>query len=116
MKVKLCLLGALLIAAPHFAPLVAAESEPEPDFDGKAVEQQLTEREAKIQALSTEEQLKVRAAQVKASQDPEVLAALERRTKAIEEFRLALRRSMIKSDPKVEPILDKIAVGNNPGF
>jgi len=115
MKLNLWVLGALLLVAPHLIPLGAAEGQ-EPDFDGNKVEEQLNAREGKIQALSIDDQLKLRAAQQKAAQDPDVLAALEKRDKAIQEFRLALRNSMIKADPKMEAILDKIAVGATPGF
>jgi uncharacterized protein YciI len=114
MKLNLCLIGAVLLVAPHFAPFAAGESEP--DFEGKKIEEELAQRETNIQSLSIEEQLKLRAAQKKAAEDPAVIAALEKRTQAINEFRMALRKSMIASDPKVEPILDKIAVGGNAGF
>ena len=106
----------LFVAASVLAltsPFVFSE---EPDLEGKQVNQQLTDRQEKITKLSTEEQLKLRAAQVKASEDPEVLAALAKRDKAIEEFRKAMHDSMVKSDPKVEEILQKIAVGTSPGF
>jgi hypothetical protein len=39
---------------------------------------------------------------------PAVKAALEKRNKAIQEYRAALRASMIKSDATVAPILDKV--------
>ena len=114
MKFKLCIIGAVLLVAPYFAPLAMAQAEP--DLDGKKIEDELAQRETKIQTLSIEEQLKLRAAQQKAAEDPAVLAALEKRNQAITEFRLALRKSMIASDPKIEPVLDKIAVGAKPGF
>jgi hypothetical protein len=114
MKFNLCIIGAVLLVAPHFAPLAMAQTEP--DMDAKKVEDEIAERETKIQSLSIEEQLKLRAAQKKAAEDPAVIAALEKRSQAINDFRLALRKSMLAADPKIEPILDKIAVGVNPGF
>ena len=114
MKFTFGFLGALFAVALLSAPFAHAQSEP--DIDGKEVEQQLDQREQNIQKLSTEEQLKLRAAQVKSAEDPAVLAALEKRNEAIKEFRMALRNSIIKVDPKMEAILDKIAVGSAPGF
>ena len=112
MKSILCLCGAVLLFATQ-APLRAAD---EPVLDGSDVEAQLSEREQKIQKLTTEEQLKLRAAQQKAAEDPLVLEALRKRNEAIAEFRMALRNSMIRTDPKMAEILDKLAVGASPGF
>lgn len=79
------------------------------------VEKQLAEQ-GKIRELTLDEQLKVRAAQQKAAEDPAVKTALEKRNAAIEEFRKAFHDSMVKADPALEPILEKIAVGTSPGF
>src|SRR6187549_1018953 len=110
MKFNFCVLAAILVASSHFA------FSEEPDIEGKQINQELVDRGDKINKLTTEEQLKLRAAQVKAGEDPEVIAALAKRDKAIEEFRKAMHDSMVKSDPKVEAILQKIAVGASPGF
>ncbi len=110
MKFSLCVLAAILVASSQFA------FSEEPDISGKKVDEQLAERAQKINKLTTEEQLKLRAAQVKAAEDPDVLAALAKRDKAIEEFRKAMHDSMVKSDPNVEAILQKIAVGGSAGF
>ena len=85
-------------------------------IDGTDLDRQLIEREEKVGRLTIEEQLKLRAAQVKAADNPEIKAALEKRDKAIMEFRAALRAAALKADPTIAPILDKIAVGNQPGF
>jgi hypothetical protein len=66
------------------------------------------QREQQVAKLSVDEQLKLRAAELEASEDPIVKAALEKRNKAIQEYRAALRASMIKSDAAVAPILDKV--------
>lgn len=66
------------------------------------------QREQQVAKLSVDEQLKLRAAEQAASEDPTVKAALEKRNKAIQEYRAALRASMVKSDPAVAPILDKV--------
>ncbi|CAN5678791.1 hypothetical protein BH20VER1_BH20VER1_25990 [soil metagenome] len=108
---------ALHLAMPTQAQAQAQEAEKEtPELDGSDVEKELYEREQKIGRLSLEEQLKLRAAQQKAAEDPEVLAALEKRNQALKEFRDALRASMIKTDPSMQVILDKLATGTHPGF
>ena len=111
MKFNLCVVGALFVATAQLAAPAVTQV-----LDGSDVEAQLAEREGKIHKLTTDEQLRLRAAQVKAAEDPDVKAALEKRNKAIEEFRLAFRNSMIKADPKIGEILDKIATGTTPGF
>jgi hypothetical protein len=112
MRSILCLCAAVIVFASP-ATLRAAD---EPVLDGSEIEAELNEREQKIQKLSIEEQLKLRAAQQKAAEDPAVLEALKKRNEAIAEFRMALRNSMIRSDPKMAEILDKLAVGASPGF
>jgi hypothetical protein len=117
----LCLSGAFLFAASQLVPGVSAQSNDSPTFktadvEGKDVQNELQERQQKISKLSTEEQLRLRAAEVKAAEDPEVLAALEKRKKAIDEFRDAFRKSILKNDPGIEPLLDRVAVGGSPGF
>ena len=110
MKFNLCAVAVILAVGSQFA------FSEEPDLEAKKINEELAERGDKINKLTTEEQLKLRAAQVKAGEDPEVIAALAKRDKAIEEFRKAMHDSMVKSDPKVEAILQKIAVGASPGF
>lgn len=81
------------------------------EVDGSDIRREMREREERVSKLSIEEQLKLRAAERNAAEDPVVKAALEKRNRAIQEFRAALRASMIKADPTVEPILDKVAIG-----
>jgi hypothetical protein len=85
------------------------------ELDGSDVRRELREREERINKLTTEEQLKLRAAEQKAAEDPTVKAALEKRNNAVREFRAALRASMIKADPAVQPILDRVAISSNRG-
>lgn len=110
MKFCLCLFAALC-AASQLSPVARAQ-----EVDGSEIDKQLTERNGKIIKLTIDEQLKLRAAQQKAAEDSEVKAALAKRDQAIEEFRKALHDSMVKADPAMEAILQKIAVGNSPGF
>ena len=119
MKFNLCVAGALLVVGIHFASSALSQS-PEPAapsfVDGTDLRKEMTEREGNILKLSTEDQLRLRAAQLKAAEYPEVKVALEKRTKALEEFGQAFRAGLLKADPKIGEILDKIAVGANPGY
>ncbi len=80
------------------------------EVDGSELRREVREQNERVSKLSIEEQLKLRAAEQKAAEDPAVKAALEKRNKAIQEFRATLRTSMIKADPTVEPILAKVAI------
>lgn len=95
----------------QFQPVTRAQ-----ELDGSDINKELLQRAQKVNKLSIDEQLKLRAAEQKAAQDPEVKAALEKRNKAILELRAAIRASILKSDPTMESILDKIATGSSPGF
>jgi hypothetical protein len=111
MKALLCLAAAAVLFLSQ--PQIHAADEPTATPGEPQAE--TTQQEAAA-SLTIEEQLKLRAAQVKAAEDPEVLAALKKRDEAIAEFRMALRQTMIKADPKMEPILDKLSVDGKPGF
>jgi biopolymer transport protein ExbD len=91
-----------LVAIAPFAYVTLAQ-----DLDDSLYKAQ-RRREQQVAKLSVDEQLKLRAAEQEASEDPTVKAALEKRNKAIQEYRAALRASMIKSDATVAPILDKV--------
>ena len=80
------------------------------EVDGSDLERQLIERQERVNKLSLEDQLKLRAAQQKAAQDPEVRAAMEKRDQAIREFRAAVRAAMLKADPSLVQVLEKIAM------
>ena len=80
------------------------------EVDGSEINRKLVEREERVNKLSIEDQLKLRAAQQKAAQDPDVQAAMAKRDQAFNEFRAAVRASMIKADPSVAAILEKVAI------
>ncbi len=103
MITRLCLLLAVLC----FQIVPCAKSQ---EADGSDLQREIHERDLRVSKLSTEDQLKLRAAQLKAMEDPIVKAAAERRNRAVDEFRAAIRASMIKSDASIEPILNKIAI------
>jgi outer membrane murein-binding lipoprotein Lpp len=98
-KVLLCFFALML------APLVRAQ-----EIDGSDIAAQLRDREARVNRLSVEDQLKIRAAEQKAAQDPAVKAAMEKRNQAIREYRATVRASMIKADPSLAPLLEKVMI------
>jgi hypothetical protein len=106
MILKPFVLSLALVAMLRVAPFAFAQ-----ELDGSDLRREVREREERVNKLSVEEQLKLRAAQRRAAEDPAVKAALEKRNKAIQEFRAALRAGMIRSDPSVQSILDKVAIG-----
>lgn len=105
MRLKAFVLLLAVLAIIQISPFAFGQGVDESDL-----RKQVREREERVNKLSLDEQLKLRAAEQKAVQDPDVKAAFEKRNKAIEEFRAALRAGMIKADPTVEPILQRVAV------
>ncbi len=59
--------------------------------------------------LSEDERQKLTSAREKAENDAAVQAAEEKRREASEEYRKVLREAMIKDDPSVAPLLEKMA-------
>jgi hypothetical protein len=100
------ILFSTVLALMSVTPLARAQV-----LDGSDLRKEVRERDERVNKLSVDDQLKLRAAEQNAAQDPEVKAALEKRNKAIQEFRAAVRASMIKSDPTVQTILEKVAIG-----
>ena len=111
MRLALYVIAPVLIGASGLFTVANAQV-----VDGSDLRVQEREREELISKLSTDEQAKLSAAQQKAIQDPEVIAAIEKRNKALEEFATALRESLLKNDPSIQIILDKIAAGASPGY
>lgn len=66
------------------------------------------ERRARFANLSEEERTKLRAAHQKAMEDPAVRAAQEKLRQARREFRQLMRPAMLKADPSIQGILDKL--------
>lgn len=106
--VKIRVLLYLSLVVLEMAPSLKAQ-----EIDGSDLRNQVRDREARVNKLSVEDQLKLRAAEVKAAQDPAVQEAMKKRNEAIREFRAAIRAAMIKADPSVAPILDKVAIPDN---
>src|SRR2546421_10384730 len=97
------LLVPALAAALQFAPVLRAQSPT--DRPGRLFQM---ERHARWASLSEEEQAKLKAAHQKAMTDPAVWAARDRLRKARREFREVLRPALLKADPSLQPILDKM--------
>ena len=106
MKQKLTFLLALMFAV-QLAPNLFAQSPP--DRPDRPFRQFLTERRAaRLANLTEEERARLRAAHQKALQDPVVQAAREKLKQARREFREVLRPALLKADPSIQPILEKL--------
>ena len=98
--------GGLLAQAPA-APAAATPSvsAPAQSTDGEEGEGKVRER---AMALSPEERQKLRAAHRAALEDPAVKAAEATRASDKKGYRKTLRDAMIKADPSILPILEKM--------
>jgi len=107
MKLKLnFLLVPAIACVAQLAPGVYAQAPDRPDRPNR---QFLTERRARMLAnLTEDERARLRAAHQKAMMDPAVQAAREKLKQARREFREILRPALLKADPSVQPILDKL--------
>ena len=100
MKIKSLITMSILAAALQFGPCVFGQDD-EQGPRGKRWEQRLAN-------LSPEERQKLQAARQKAIQDPAVQAAHEKMRAAHKEFRDAMHAAMLKADPSIQPILNRI--------
>lgn len=66
------------------------------------------ERRARWANLSADERERLRSAHEKAMADPAVQAARDRLRAARREFREVMRPALLKADPTIQPILDKL--------
>src|SRR3954470_4559132 len=66
------------------------------------------ERRARWANLTDEERGRLRAAHQKAMADPAVQAARDRLRQARREFREVMRPALLKADPSIQPILEKL--------
>ena len=105
MKMKTLITMSILSAAVQLAPIALAQDE---DHAGWNRGGQMEKRMAN---LSPEERQKLQAAHQKAMQDPAVQSAQEKMKQARKEFRDSMRAAMLKSDPSVQSILDKMPKG-----
>jgi len=105
MKAKLIyFLVPALVCVLQFVPDVVAQP---PDRD-KPFRPFQNERRARWANLTEDERARLRNAHEKAMQDPALQAARERLRKARREFRELLRPALLKADPSIQPILEKM--------
>ena len=97
------LLVPILVAALQFASEVGAQSPTD-----RPMRQYPMERRARWANLNEDERAKLKAAHQKAMADPAVQAARERLKQARRDFREVLRPALLKADPSLQPILDKM--------
>jgi hypothetical protein len=104
MKTKLAfLLASTLGVTLQFAPSVLAQ----PPADRPLRELRM-ERRARWAGLTEEERSKLKAAHQKAMADPIVRAAHDKLRQARREFRDVMQPALLKADPSVGPILEKL--------
>lgn len=104
MKAKLIfLLVPTLTAMLPLAPALRAQTPTD-----KPARQFHLEHRARWANLSEEERSKLKAAHQKAMADPAVWAARDRLRQARREFREVLRPALLKADPSIQPILEKM--------
>jgi uncharacterized protein YbaA (DUF1428 family) len=99
---KLLMTMSIWAAALQIAPIAFGQDANEPENGGPR------HHEERFANLSPEEREKLKAARQKAMQDPVVQAAREKMRQADKEFRDALHASMLRADPSLQPILDKM--------
>jgi Spy/CpxP family protein refolding chaperone len=98
-------LVAALACVSQFAPSLPAQP---PDRSDKPFRSFQNERRARFANLTDDERARLRNAHEKAMMDPAVQAARERLRQARREFREILRPALLKADPSIQPILDKL--------
>jgi len=108
MRTKLLITMSILVVGLPFAPISFGQDEEQGVGRGRRWEQRLAN-------LSPEERQKLQAAHQKAMQDPAVQTAHEKMRAAHKEFRDAMHAAMLKADPSIQPILNKIPAGNRRG-
>jgi hypothetical protein len=103
MRTKRLLIIALTVAAGlQFVPFGLAQT---PDAQGHWKSER---RERFLANLSPEERTQLRAAHHKAMADPAVQAAKDRKRQSARDFRELKKAAMLRADPSLQPILDKL--------
>ena len=104
-KLTFLIVPALAVAL-EFAPSLLAQSPAEKP--SRPWQMERMERRGRWASLTDEERAKLKAAHQKALADPAVWAARERLKKARREFREVLRPALLKADPSLQGILEKL--------
>lgn len=100
MRVKSLITLSILAVALQITPVAFGQDDDQPMGRGRW--------EKRLANLSPEERQKLQAVHQKAMQDPTVQAAHDKMREAHKEFRDAMKAAMLKADPSIQPILNKI--------
>jgi membrane-bound lytic murein transglycosylase B len=101
MKITTLVMTALLAVSIQVATPVSAQ-------DTKSPGKEWRRSETRWGNLSGEEREKMKAAHNKAMLDPSVAAAKQKLRQARNEFRDVMHAAMLKADPSIQPILQKL--------
>jgi hypothetical protein len=104
MQTKSLITMAAVAATMQFAPAVFSG-------DPGAKEKGSRHHEEHFANLAPDEREKMKAAHEKAIQDPAVQAAHNKVREARRQFKEVLHSAMLKADPSIQPILDKMHKG-----
>ena len=102
MKTRTLLTIAAMAASLQFAPTIFAQG---PDGAGHG---RRWHRQQMLANLSPDERARLRTAHQKAMADPAVQAAKDRLRQAARDFREVKRQTMLRADPTIQPILEKL--------
>jgi hypothetical protein len=108
MKIKSLMAMSILGVALQLAPVALGQDSEGP---GKRWRH---DHEGRFANLSPEERQKLEAARQTAMQDPAVQAAHEKMRQARRDFEDSMHAAMLKADPSIQPILDKIPKREKP--
>jgi Spy/CpxP family protein refolding chaperone len=104
MKMQSFLRVAAFFAVAQIIPLTIAQT-------GDQTQNNEPRRLQKLANLTPAERQQLKAAHHKAMQDPAVRAAHLKMREAHKEYRNAMRASMLKADPTIQPVLNKVPEG-----
>jgi hypothetical protein len=107
MRIKALITMSTVAAVLQFSPVVCGQDADKPASRGRW--------DQRLSNLSPEERQKVQTARQKAMQDPSVQAAYDKMRAAHQEFRDAMHAAMLKADPSIESILNKVPAPRHRG-
>jgi hypothetical protein len=109
MKIKSLIILATLVGALQLSPvLIGQDTDQEAPGHGARWQHRTAN-------LSPDDQQKLTLARQKAMQDPTVQAAEEKMKEAHRAFMASMRAAMLKADPSVQSVLDKMPRGGRAG-
>ena len=108
MKIKCLVVMTVLLSVLQFSPVLFAQDENGPNGREGGRRGHWQQRLAN---LSPDEREKLKVARQKAMQDPSVQAAHDKMRQARRDFMAAMHSAMLKADPSIQPVLNKIPRG-----